>query len=289
MTLDQRGGPPEGIGLPAFNALPDEQARELLLGCCHAGRWAAAVAGGRPYRALGALLARAARNWPTGTWPRHWPGTRGSGGPGRRAEFPVAARAGRGGRGGRGGARGTGGGQPGLRGAVRPHLPGVRERAQREELLGILNQTGCGTGPTTERAGRAGELGTINDLRLTTLDGARPRARPALSRVSTHVLGQFAGGPAAGVPVRLERAAGGGSRWPRRSPATTGGSRRWGRTISRPAHTGSSSAPGRISPGPGSRHSTRRSRSASSSATRGGHYHVPLVLSPFAYATYRGN
>ena len=50
---------PEGIGLPAFNALPDGQARELLLGCCHAGRWAAAVAGGWPYLTLGALLARA--------------------------------------------------------------------------------------------------------------------------------------------------------------------------------------------------------------------------------------
>ena len=32
---------PEGIGLRAFNALPDGQARALLLGCCHAGRWAA--------------------------------------------------------------------------------------------------------------------------------------------------------------------------------------------------------------------------------------------------------
>ena len=50
---------PEGIGLRAFNALPDGQAREVLLGCCHAGRWAAAVAAGRPYPTLGALLARA--------------------------------------------------------------------------------------------------------------------------------------------------------------------------------------------------------------------------------------
>ena len=47
---------PEGIRLRVFNALPDGQARELLLGCCHAGRWAAA----RPYPTLGALLARAA-------------------------------------------------------------------------------------------------------------------------------------------------------------------------------------------------------------------------------------
>ena len=54
------GGPPEGIGLAAFNALPAERARDLLLGCCHAARWAANVTAGRPYPALGALLARAA-------------------------------------------------------------------------------------------------------------------------------------------------------------------------------------------------------------------------------------
>ena len=53
------GQPPEGIGLAAFNALPAERARGLLLGCCHADRWAAKVTAGRPYRALGALLDRA--------------------------------------------------------------------------------------------------------------------------------------------------------------------------------------------------------------------------------------
>lgn len=54
------GQPPEGVGLPAFNALPDEQAREVLLGCCRAGRWAGKLAAGRPYPALGPLLSRAA-------------------------------------------------------------------------------------------------------------------------------------------------------------------------------------------------------------------------------------
>jgi len=56
-SMDQ---PPEGIGLAAFNALPDDRARDLLIGCCQAGRWAARVTAGRPYPALGALLARAA-------------------------------------------------------------------------------------------------------------------------------------------------------------------------------------------------------------------------------------
>lgn len=61
--------PPEGIGLAAFNALPDERARDLLLGCCHAGRWAATVTAGRPYPTLGALLARAGEELTDGDVP----------------------------------------------------------------------------------------------------------------------------------------------------------------------------------------------------------------------------
>jgi 2-oxo-4-hydroxy-4-carboxy-5-ureidoimidazoline decarboxylase len=53
------GEPPEGIGLPAFNARPDGRAREVLLGCCPAAGWAEKVAAGRPYTSLDALLARA--------------------------------------------------------------------------------------------------------------------------------------------------------------------------------------------------------------------------------------
>jgi 2-oxo-4-hydroxy-4-carboxy-5-ureidoimidazoline decarboxylase len=50
---------PEGIGLPAFNAMPAGQAREVLLGCCRAADWADKVSAGRPYPSLGTLLARA--------------------------------------------------------------------------------------------------------------------------------------------------------------------------------------------------------------------------------------
>lgn len=52
--------PPEGIGLPAFNAMTDAQAHAALLACCHAARWAREVAAGRPYPSLAALLDRAA-------------------------------------------------------------------------------------------------------------------------------------------------------------------------------------------------------------------------------------
>ena len=52
MTSSSAAAPdeaPEGIGLAAFNAVPNQRARELLLDCCHAEHWAAAVADGRPF------------------------------------------------------------------------------------------------------------------------------------------------------------------------------------------------------------------------------------------------
>jgi 2-oxo-4-hydroxy-4-carboxy-5-ureidoimidazoline decarboxylase len=52
--------PLEGVGLTAFNTWPAAQAREALLACCRAGRWAARVAEGRPYPSLAALVTAAA-------------------------------------------------------------------------------------------------------------------------------------------------------------------------------------------------------------------------------------
>jgi 2-oxo-4-hydroxy-4-carboxy-5-ureidoimidazoline decarboxylase len=52
--------PLEDIGLAAFNALPPARARDALLACCRAGRWAAQVAEERPYPSLAALVAAAA-------------------------------------------------------------------------------------------------------------------------------------------------------------------------------------------------------------------------------------
>ena len=58
-TSTAPGEPPEGIGLPAFNAMPAGEARDALLGCCRAAHWAEKVSAGRPYASLGSLLARA--------------------------------------------------------------------------------------------------------------------------------------------------------------------------------------------------------------------------------------
>lgn len=43
------------MNLAEFNALPDHAARELLLSCCTAPRWAGEVAAGRPYSTVARL------------------------------------------------------------------------------------------------------------------------------------------------------------------------------------------------------------------------------------------
>ncbi len=49
---------PARFSLGQFNALPDDAARQALLECCSAPRWAREVASGRPYPSVDALLAR---------------------------------------------------------------------------------------------------------------------------------------------------------------------------------------------------------------------------------------
>ncbi|MBB2899327.1 2-oxo-4-hydroxy-4-carboxy-5-ureidoimidazoline decarboxylase [Kineococcus radiotolerans] len=43
-------------GVVALNALPEQEFRDLLLACCHAPGWAAALAAQRPFPAVAALL-----------------------------------------------------------------------------------------------------------------------------------------------------------------------------------------------------------------------------------------
>jgi 2-oxo-4-hydroxy-4-carboxy-5-ureidoimidazoline decarboxylase len=47
------------LSLETFNSLPEAAARERLLACCAAPRWAGAVAAGRPYASTDALHAAA--------------------------------------------------------------------------------------------------------------------------------------------------------------------------------------------------------------------------------------
>ena len=120
--------------------------------------------------------------------------------------------------------------------------------------------------------------------------------------LSTHVLDATAGRPAAGVPVRLERlrpgrvAAGGPG--PHRRGRAAGAGRRDGCGSGRPARLRPGFEPGvyRITFGSGAYFEALGTASFYPEVTvtfevtsRGEHYHVPLLLSPFAYSTYRGS
>jgi 5-hydroxyisourate hydrolase len=108
-----------------------------------------------------------------------------------------------------------------------------------------------------------------------------------VTTLSTHVLDAVSGTPAAGVPVALERRDDGA--WTRLATATTDGD---GRSRAFPEleagvhrlvfDTGAwFAAAGRSGFYP--------EVAISFSVTGDPHYHVPLLLSPFAYSTYRGS
>jgi len=108
--------------------------------------------------------------------------------------------------------------------------------------------------------------------------------------LSTHVLDATAGRPAVGVPVRLEHR--GPDGW---SPAGAGQTDTDGRLR---LEGGPGFEPGvyRITFGSGTYFEARGTTSFYPEVTvtfemtgEGGHYHVPLLLSPFAYSTYRGS
>jgi 5-hydroxyisourate hydrolase len=109
-----------------------------------------------------------------------------------------------------------------------------------------------------------------------------------MSTVTTHVLDTARGRPAAGVPVRLEHAAGG-------EPIALASTDEDGRVREL--------GPDDLAPGTyrvvfdtGAYFARSGQRSFYPEVAvsflidrADGHYHVPLVLSPFAYSTYRGS
>jgi 5-hydroxyisourate hydrolase len=108
--------------------------------------------------------------------------------------------------------------------------------------------------------------------------------------LSTHVLDATTGRPAAGVTVRLERR--GPDGW---SPAGAGQTDADGR-LRLGSALGFEPGVYRITFGTGAYFEARGTASFYPEVTvtfeiadLGAHYHVPLLLSPFAYSTYRGS
>ncbi len=244
-------------------------AREVLLGVCSAPRWAGAVAAGRPYGSLDALQA-AARAALTDAdldaalagHPRI--GDRVGGRSGREQAAVAAA-------------------PDDVRAALAQGNRAYEERFGRvylvraagrsaEDLLATLRRR-LGNDPVTERAEALDELAAINALRLAALFAAT---------LSTHVLDAALGRPAVGVPVRLERA---GTVLAQEVTDADGRVRELGALEPGVHHlvfdTGAYfAASGREGFYP----------EVTVAFTAGeGHHHVPLLLSPFHYSTYRGS
>jgi hydroxyisourate hydrolase len=283
---------PDAFGLDALNAAPAEEAQQVFLACCSSPRWAERMVSGRPYgdepavhaaadAALAALsesdLADALQgharigektHGETGAWSR-----------GEQAGMTAA---------------GTD-----LQEAMAKGNAAYEEKFGRvylvaaaglsaEELLARLHGR-LGNDAETERGVVRSELGKINRLRLQRVLASPETASSAApaTNLTTHVLDAGSGRPAVGVAVRLEDMDG-----------TVLGS-------------GSTDDDGRIKNlvagpvGPGNYRLVFDTASYHESVGTKGfypeviisftitdqrqHHHVPLLLAPFAYSTYRGS
>lgn len=113
-----------------------------------------------------------------------------------------------------------------------------------------------------------------------------------MSTLSTHVLDTSRGRPAAGLPLLLERQAGEG--WQELARGTTNTDGR----VKDFLPTGTQLAPAvyRLTFDTAAYHRAQRERGfypyvqvVFEISTSGEHFHVPLLLSPFGFSTYRGS
>ncbi|MFV2110248.1 hydroxyisourate hydrolase [Micromonospora sp. LOL_015] len=296
-------------GLDVFNTLPADDVRELLLSCCAAPGWAAAVTAGRPYADQAALTAAARAQVGALPWPEvadavaaHPRIGRPPTGTGRDAEWSrreQAAATAASGTVASGPGPGPGPGTVASGPGVATELAEVNDAyEQRFGYRFLIFANGRGAAelvaaarqrlhhdPDTEQGVVRTELGDIAALRLGRL--VDDMAAPA--PLSSHVLDTTTGTPATGITVRLDAA------------DPEGG---W-RTVA----TGHTDADGRLRDWvPGAGWAAGTYRLVFDVADRLGadafyteipvvftvrdaarHHHVPLLLSPYGYTTYRGS
>lgn len=111
-----------------------------------------------------------------------------------------------------------------------------------------------------------------------------------MTRITTHVLDTSAGHPAGGVSVKLEMQSGNG--WKEIATGTTDQDGRVTNLADGKDHPGGTY---RLRFGVGDYFAARQITAfypvveVTFTVTHGEHYHVPLLLSPFGYSTYRGS
>jgi 5-hydroxyisourate hydrolase len=108
-----------------------------------------------------------------------------------------------------------------------------------------------------------------------------------MSGITTHVLDTARGRPAVGVPVRLERADDRG--WEEVGRATTDGDGRVRDLLSSPPEAGRYRLTFETSAYLGQAGFYPEVSVTFETGPGQDHYHVPLLLSPFGYSTYRGS
>ncbi|MER6911919.1 2-oxo-4-hydroxy-4-carboxy-5-ureidoimidazoline decarboxylase [Streptomyces sp. NPDC000594] len=178
-----------------------------------------------------------------------------------------------------------------MRDALRTRLghPPERERETvRAELRAIhrIRLTRL-IGPATAPAGAPEQQSTVTD----TAPGGAPD-RPVTASVSTHILDTSAGRPAPDVPVTLLARRGPGAPWREAGRSTTDRDGRCrdlpplppGTTHARLDFTTGDHLAGRTGAAP-----FFPEVSVAFAVAPGEHHHIPLLLSPFGYAVYRGS
>jgi hydroxyisourate hydrolase len=277
--------------LAGLNAAEPGEAERALLACCASSRWAATVAAGRPYADVTMLTAVSDAALEALDWgdieqalsghPRIGERAEGAG---READWSRREQA----------AAATG--DAGVQAAL---TAGNVEYEQRFGQVFLICATGLSAGEilaalhdrlgnddAAERAVVRDELTRIVRLRLAELAGDTGQeggGAGGAAEVSTHVLDAARGRPAAGVPVRLEVRGEGG--WRAVAEGCTDGDGRlagWaaGAGVHRlvfdtGAYLGESAFYPEVA--------------VTFRVAGGGRHHVPLLLSPFAYSTYRGS
>ncbi|MFY1631702.1 2-oxo-4-hydroxy-4-carboxy-5-ureidoimidazoline decarboxylase [Solwaraspora sp. WMMB335] len=293
-------------GLDVFNTLPGDAARPQLLSCCAAPGWARAVLAGRPYPDRAALADAALAQVRALPWaevvtavaghPRIGQPPAGDGreaGWSRREQAAATATA-----------TATGDSAQPAQQSARAALGTLNEAYEQRfgfrflvfangrnaaELAAVAQQR-LGNDDDTERAVVRTELGRIAALRIGRLvDDLAGPDEAGWAPLSTHVLDTASGTPAAGVPVRLARADLGGQ-WRTIALGRTDDDGRlrdwapaaqWGTGTYRLVFDVS----GRL--GPDAFYTEIPVVFTVRDAGR--HHHVPLLLSPYGYTTYRGS
>jgi hydroxyisourate hydrolase len=283
---------PDAFGLDRLNAARAEEARSVFLACCSSPRWAEAMVSGRPYADEPSVYAAADAALAALSEDDIADALQGHARIGEKAHGEAGAWS-------RGEQAGMSSAGNDLQDAMAKGNAAYEERFGRvylvaaaglsaEELLARL-QARLGHDDETERGVVRAELTKINRLRLQRVLGAPSAAAPAPpnTNLTTHVLDAGSGRPAVGVAVRLEDMKGtvlGGG--------TTDDDGRIKNLVSEPV-------------GPGDYRLIFDTAAYHESVGTTGfypeviisftvtdqrqHHHVPLLLAPFAYSTYRGS